>query len=209
MYSRWTVSNSKKGQPHKLQRNEIVPGISTRDVERVSLRTRDSSVFNLHFLPKLQSILMSVAFSNRHISKRQTKLPVWTWEQSNLAESQFLAKAYFYVAVKKWITCLTTESCFNSVDNILKSDMKNVYKYLKGGGKQSNEARLFSAMCSNRTRSNSLKFEHRKFHINNMQKNLYTVKVTEHWNRLPSEVVESPSVEIFKTQLDAYLFDLL
>ena len=33
--------------------------------------------------------------------------------------------------------------------------------------------------------------------------------VAEHWNRLPREVVESPSMEIFKTQLDTNLCDLL
>ena len=69
------------------------------------------------------------------------------------------------------------------------------------------EARLFSVVCSNRTRSNGLKLKHGKYH-RNMQKN-FTVKVTEHWNRLPREVVESPSVEIFKTHLDIYLCDLL
>ena len=40
------------------------------------------------------------------------------------------------------------------------------------------------------------------------RKNFYTVKVVEHWNRLPRGVVESP-LEIFKTQLDAYLCNLL
>ena len=34
-------------------------------------------------------------------------------------------------------------------------------------------------------------------------------EVTEHWNRLPREVVESPSLEIFKSHLDAYLCDLV
>ena len=42
----------------------------------------------------------------------------------------------------------------------------------------------------------------------NMQMNFYTVRVMEHWNRLPREVVES-LLEIFKTRLNAYLCDLL
>ena len=42
-----------------------------------------------------------------------------------------------------------------------------------------------------------------------MQKNFFMVMVTEHWNRPPREVVESPSMEIFKTHLDAYLCSLL
>lgn len=56
---------------------------------------------------------------------------------------------------------------------------------------------------SNRTRSNNLKFEHRKF-CTNIQKNFFTVRVMKHWNRLPREVVE-----LFKTHLDTFLCDLL
>jgi len=39
-------------------------------------------------------------------------------------------------------------------------------------------ARLFSVVCSNRTRSNGLKLEHQKFHTY-MQKNFFMVRVTE------------------------------
>ena len=86
----------------------------------------------------------------------------------------------------------------------LRGDLINVYKYLEGGGRQMGEARLFLVVCSNRTSSNGQKLEQRKFHTY-MQKNFFMISVTEHWNRLPREIVESPSMVIFKTQLDGYL----
>ncbi|KFV82924.1 hypothetical protein N308_04409, partial [Struthio camelus australis] len=55
---------------------------------------------------------------------------------------------------------------------------------------------------------NGHKLKHRKFHLN-MRKNLFPVRVTEHWNRLPRGVVESPSLEIFKTRLDVILGNML
>lgn len=42
-----------------------------------------------------------------------------------------------------------------------------------------------------------------------MQNNFFTIKVIECWNRLPAEVVESPSVVILKTQPGAALSGLL
>jgi len=61
---------------------------------------------------------------------------------------------------------------------------------------------------SDRTRSNRHKRRHRKFRLN-MRKNFFPLRVTEPWSRLPREVVESLSLEIFKTRLDKILCSLL
>ncbi|KFV76516.1 hypothetical protein N308_12301, partial [Struthio camelus australis] len=55
---------------------------------------------------------------------------------------------------------------------------------------------------------NGHKLNHRKFHLN-LRTNFFTVRVTEHWNRLPREVVESASLEIFKTRVDVILGNML
>lgn len=52
------------------------------------------------------------------------------------------------------------------------------------------------------------KLKHGRFWLN-MRGYFFNVGVTEHWYKLPREVAESPSLEVFKTCLDAILCNVL
>lgn len=55
---------------------------------------------------------------------------------------------------------------------------------------------------------NAGKLKHIRFHLNT---NFFflIVRVLKNWSRLPREVLESPSMEVFKTRLDTILGNLL
>ncbi|GAB0186828.1 triadin [Grus japonensis] len=85
----------------------------------------------------------------------------------------------------------------------LQRDLIVAYQYLKGAYRKDVEG-LFIRECSDRTRGNGFKLKEGRFRLD-FRKKFFTVRVVRHWNRLPREIVDAPSLAVFKAMLDEAL----
>ena len=86
-------------------------------------------------------------------------------------------------------------------------DLTEAFQYLKEAYKKDGN-RLFSRACNDKRRGNDFKPKDSRFRLD-IRKTFFTKRVVKHWNRLPTEVVDAPSLETFRVRLDGALSNLI
>jgi len=89
----------------------------------------------------------------------------------------------------------------------LRGNLIAAFQYLKGAYRKDREG-LFTRVCSDRTRGNGCKLKEGRFRLD-IRKKFFAVRVVRHWNRLPREAVDVPSLAVFNARLDGALISLI
>ncbi|PKU30394.1 hypothetical protein llap_19301 [Limosa lapponica baueri] len=89
----------------------------------------------------------------------------------------------------------------------LRDDLIALYIFLRWGSGEGGTD-LFSLVSCDRTCGNGSKLHQGKFRLD-IRKQFFTERVVKHWKRFPREVVDAPSLSVFKRHLDNALNNIL
>ncbi|KAK4831689.1 hypothetical protein QYF61_018741 [Mycteria americana] len=153
-------------------------------------------------LKEINSLTANIPFSHARRIIREVIVPLYS----------ALVRPYLEYCVQFWAPHYKRDM------EVLEHAQRRATKLVKGLEQKSYEewlrelgevgVGLFSQVTSDRTRGNGLKLHQGRFRLD-IRKFYFTERVIKHWNRLPREVVESPSLEVFKRRLDEVLRDMV
>ena len=89
----------------------------------------------------------------------------------------------------------------------LRGDLIAAFQYLNGAYKKDGKV-LFTWVDNDRRRGNGFKLKEGRFRLA-VRRKFFTQRVVRHWNRLPRQVVDAPSTELFKASLNGALANLI
>ncbi|KFP78858.1 hypothetical protein N311_12553, partial [Apaloderma vittatum] len=89
----------------------------------------------------------------------------------------------------------------------LQAELITAFQYLKRTYRKAGEG-LFTRVSTDRTRGNGFKLKENRFRLD-LRKKFFSMRVARLRNKLSKEVVDAPSLEVFKTRLDEALSSLI